>query len=351
MTNPTSVEPLPYDIDSVKEALGAGGLELLRSAYRWMLFARTLDARMQALQRQGRVGFYGAATGQEAVNIAAGLASQREDWVFPGLREQLVALVRGHALPTYVHHLFGDSKDPALGRNMPCHPTAREVHYISMSSVIGTQISQAVGLAYALKRRMDPGVALAFFGDGATSSNDFHAGLNFAGVFGLPVVFCCTNNQWAISVPVSRQTAAASLASKAAAYGFPGRQVDGTDFVACFRALTSALQRSRAGGGPELLEFVLYRMTPHSSSDDPGRYQPADWNHRAAEHDPVARLRNWLERHESLTTEEHARWEQEVDREVRSAIETAEQTPPPPEGSVTEDVYASRSYDPAERGG
>jgi pyruvate dehydrogenase E1 component alpha subunit len=351
MTPSTRVEPLPYDSAAVTAALGSGGPELLRSAYRWMLLARTLDSRMQALQRQGRVGFYGAATGQEAVNVAAGLASGPSDWVFPGLREQLVALVRGHALPTYVHHLFGDSKDPSRGRNMPCHPSAREVHYVSMSSVIGTQISQAVGLAYAMKRGSDAAATLAFFGDGATSSNDFHAGLNFAGVFGLPVVFCCTNNQWAISVPVTRQTAAASLASKASAYGFPGRQVDGTDFVACFRELSSALERVRAGQGPVLLEFILYRMTPHSSSDDPGRYQPADWDTRAAEHDPVARLKTWLHAQGSMTSEEETQWQADAEREVRAAIDQAERTPPPPPESLTEDVYASRPYAPTTRGG
>jgi len=351
MTSPPAIEPLPYDPASVEEALGPGWSELLRSAYRWMLLGRTLDARMQALQRQGRVGFYGAATGQEAVNVAAGLASAREDWVFPGLREQLVALVRGHALPTYVHHLFADAKDPALGRNMPCHPTAREVHYVSMSSVIGTQISQAAGLAYAMKLKAVEAATLAFFGDGATSSNDFHAGLNLAGVFSLPMVFCCTNNQWAISVPVARQTAAASLASKASAYGFTGRQVDGTDFVASFRELSAALKRARGGEGPQMLEFVLYRMTPHSSSDDPGRYQPADWMTRAARHDPVGRLLAWLQTHDSLTEDERSRWEGEAERDVRAAIALAEETPPPPEGSVTEDVYASRSYAPAGPGG
>jgi pyruvate dehydrogenase E1 component alpha subunit len=351
MTLPAAVEPLPYGTASVEKALGSAWPELLRSAYRWMLLGRTLDLRMQALQRQGRVGFYGAAMGQEAVSVAAGLASVREDWVFPGLREQLIALVRGHALSTYVHHLFGDAQDPALGRNMPCHPTAREVHYVSMSSVIGTQISQAVGLAYGLKQKKDGGAALAFFGDGATSSNDFHAGLNFAGVFSLPVVFCCTNNQWAISVPVSRQTAAASLASKASAYGFSGRQVDGTDFVASFRELSAGLQHARSGEGPVLLEFVVYRMNPHSSSDDPGRYQPADWYSRAEQHDPLRRLEGWLETHGSLTPDERARWATDAERTVREAIELAERTPPPSAESITEDVYASRPYRRAAPGG
>lgn len=350
MTSASRVEPLPYDLASVRNALGPGWEDLLRSGLRWMILGRTLDARMQALQRQGRVGFYGAATGQEAVNVAAGLVSAPQDWVFPGLREQLVALVRGHALPRYVHHLFANSDDPALGRNMPCHPTAKEVHYVSMSSVIGTQISQATGLAYALKLRDPSAAALAFFGDGATSSNDFHAGLNFAGVFGLPVLFCCTNNQWAISLPVSRQTAVASLATKASAYGFAGHKVDGTDFVASFRELSRALQRIRAGGGPELLEFVLFRMTAHSSSDDPTRYQPGNWSTEAAAHDPVSRLGTWLNDHAVVTDAERARWESDADRDVRAAIDLAESTPPPPESSVTEDVYADRTYGASARG-
>jgi pyruvate dehydrogenase E1 component subunit alpha len=350
MSPSVPVEPLPYTPDDVEKILGPGALERLRTGYRWMVLGRTLDARMQALQRQGRVGFYGAATGQEAVNVAAGLVSAPEDWVFPGLREQLVALVRGHSLATYVHHLFGDSKDPALGRNMPCHPTAREVRYVSMSSVIGTQISQAVGLAYAQKLRSESGVTLAFFGDGATSSNDFHAGLNFAGVFQLPVVFCCTNNQWAISVPVARQTAAPTLASKAAAYGLPGRRVDGTDFVATSRELIAARERAHRGEGATLVEFVVYRMTPHSSSDDPGRYQPADWMTEAARHDPVDRLRGWLHRQGIVTVEEQSAWEAQADREVRAAIEDAESTTPPPPESITEDVYASQPYTPTAHG-
>lgn len=344
MTTPPAVEPLSYTSSDVASLIGPGWEPLLLSGYRWMLLGRTLDARMQGLQRQGRVGFYGAATGHEAVNVAAGLASGREDWVFPGLREQLVALVRGHPLAMYAHHLFADSKDPSRGRNMPCHPSASEVHYVSMSSVVGTQVTHAVGLAYGQKLRGAKAATLAFFGDGATSSNDFHAGLNFAGVFQLPVVFCCANNQWAISMPVARQSASASLASKATAYGFSGRSVDGTDLIASYAALIEALGRARAGQGPTLLEFVVYRMVPHSSSDDPGRYQPADWMSRAAAHDPVQRLRSWLVAQRLLNEGEIARWTSEADQEVRAAVEEAERTAPPAAESLTEDVYASRSY-------
>jgi pyruvate dehydrogenase E1 component alpha subunit len=334
------VESLPYSKAQLKKLLGARGSEIVVSAHRWMILARTLDARMQALQRQGRVGFYGAATGQEAVNVAAGLASQPSDWILPGLREQLVALVRGHPLPTYIHHLFGDAEDPARGRNMPCHPTARDVQYVSMSSVIGTQISHAVGIAYGLRLRRAAATAFAFFGDGATSSNDFAAGLNFAAVFGLPVLFCCANNQWAISVPVEHQSRSATLASKAAAYGMPGSQVDGTDFIATYAALAAARERVVAGRGPEMLEFVTFRMTPHSSSDDPTRYQPTGWAEQARRHDPVERLERWLLAHGLLDEAEKARLLAEADARVRAAIQTAESTPPPPPETLTEDVYA-----------
>ncbi len=341
MSAAPALEPLPYDRDEAARLVGSEWADVVRSAYRWMRLGRALDARMQALQRQGRVGFYGAATGQEAVNVAAGLLTSPDDWILPGLREQLIALVRGHSLETYAHHLFADDRDPGRGRNMPCHPTAREVHYVSMSSVIGTQIPHAVGLAYALRQRSARGVAVAFFGDGATSANDFHAGLNFAAVYRLPVVFCCADNQWAISVPVSRQTAAPTLASKAAEYGFSGSRIDGTDFFATYAALKDALEGARGGRGPVLLEFLLYRMTPHSSSDDPGRYQPADWAARAAAHDPVDRLEEWIRRHDLIAAAELQAIHEEMDARVRAVIEVAEGTPPPVPASLTEDVYSS----------
>jgi pyruvate dehydrogenase E1 component alpha subunit len=351
MSSGSALVPLPYSDAEAGKLLGPKYAETLIAAVGWMALGRALDARMQALQRQGRVGFYGAATGHEGVNVAAGLASEADDWVVPGLREQLVALVRGHDLTTYVHHLFADDQDPARGRNMPCHPTAREVHYVSMSSVIGTQIGHGVGLAYGLKARHEPGVALAFFGDGATSSNDFHAGLNFAGVWRLPVVFACANNQWAISVPVSRQTAAPSLAAKASAYGMPGLQVDGTDFLAVHAALSAALAAARRGDGPTLLELVVFRMTPHSSSDDPKRYQPDDWTARATAHDPVARLEAWVEAHGVLDRAALDALHAEADRRVRAAIEVAERTPPPAPASLTEDVYSSPRLAASPRGG
>ncbi|MHB8351510.1 MAG: thiamine pyrophosphate-dependent dehydrogenase E1 component subunit alpha [Thermoplasmata archaeon] len=331
---------MPYTAAELAQQLGGEWEQRLLEAFQWMTLGRRLDDRMLALQRQGRIGFYGPATGQEAVSVGAGLISRPEDWVVPGLREQLVALVRGHDLGRYVDHLFANGQDPARGRQMPCHPTAREVHYVSMSSVIGTQITHGVGLAWSLRHARATGVAFTFFGDGATSSNDFHAGLNLAGVFGLPIVFCLTNNQWAISVPVARQTHVAQLADKAVAYGFPGRRVDGTDVVAVMAELIRARELAAAGGGPTLLEFLLYRMTPHSSSDDPGRYQAADWMARAIALDPYRRLAALLEATGLLDEAGRRKMGEAAEQKVREAIRAAESVAPPAADTLTSDVWA-----------
>lgn len=340
MSPAAPVTPLPYTVEEARHVFGPEARARLLSAYEWMLLSRSLDARMMALQRQGRVGFYGPTTGHEGLNVAAGLLSQPEDWIFPGLREQLIALVRGHPLGRYLHHLFATNLDPSRGRQMPCHPSAREVHYVSMSSVIGTQISQAVGTAAALHYRHAPGVAFAFFGDGATSSNDFHAGLNWAGVHALPVLFCCANNQWAISMPVSRQSATATLASKARAYGIEGERVDGTDLFRTWDALDRSLTALRAGSGPRFLEFELFRMTPHSSSDDPNRYQPAGWLDAARARDPFLRIEQWLASVGWLEASRRTQLEADIESRLRSAIQEAESAPPPPPSSLGEDVYA-----------
>ncbi|HZY69738.1 MAG TPA: thiamine pyrophosphate-dependent enzyme [Thermoplasmata archaeon] len=341
MSGATATVPLPYTREELEATLGADAPAFLERAYRWMLLGRTLDQRMLALQRQGRVGFYGPATGQEAVGVAAALASLPDDWVVPGLREQLVALVRGHPLARYMDHLFANRDDPAQGRQMPCHPTAREVNYVSMSSVIGTQIAHGVGVALGMQRRRANAAALVFFGDGATSANDFHAGLNVAGVFGLPAVFALTNNQWAISQPVAKQSRVARLVDKAAAYGIPGERVDGTDLVASYLAFRRALDQARTGGGPSLIELVTYRQTPHSSSDDPTRYQAPGWVIEAATHDPLLRLEALFDRLDLLPARARAAAREAADASVRSAIAAAEPTSPPGPGTVTKDVFAA----------
>src|SRR3989475_4293568 len=168
---------------------------------------------------------------------------------------------------------MGNAADAVHGRQMPCHYVFRRGNYMSISSCVGTQIPLAVGAAWAAKVRGERIVTLAYFGDGGTSTSDFHTGMNFAGVFRTPTVCLCNNNQWAISLPVSRQTASETIAQKAVAYGIEGVRVDGNDALAVTRAARDAVRRARAGGGPTLLECVTYRLGPHSSSDDPSRYR------------------------------------------------------------------------------
>ncbi len=308
--------------------------------YRWMLFQRILDNRMLALQRQGRIGFYGPSLGQEAAIIGGAMAMGPEDWIVPQYREPGAALVRGMPLKDLLCQLIGNADDVVKGRQMPCHYVYRPGNYLSISSPVGTQIPHAVGIAWAMKLRGDKAAALVFFGDGATSTTDFHAGMNFAGVFRTPTVFLCNNNQWAISLPVRRQTAAASLAQKAEAYGFEGVRVDGMDALAVFRATRDAAAAAREGKGPTLIEAVTYRLGPHSSSDDPSRYRDeaevAAWQAR----DPITRFRRYLAQAARWDDAREARLEQEIGDEITRAIQEAERAPPPPIETMFTDVTA-----------
>src|SRR5580704_1779646 len=247
--------------------------DVLRRAYREMRRLRLIDARMIALQRQGRVGFYGACTGQEAVPIATALAIEPDDWVFPALREQSVMLVRGFPLAKFIAQVFGNAGDVLQGRQMPSHHSGRSVNQVSWSSCIGPQIPHAVGAAWAMKMRKARTIAVAFLGDGATSQPDFPSALNFAGVYKTPCVVVCQNNQWSISVPVARQTASATLAIKGRAYGVPSVRVDGNDLLAVYAVVRDAARRARSGEGPTFIEALTYRIGAHSTSDDPTRYR------------------------------------------------------------------------------
>lgn len=312
--------------------------------YRHLRRVRLLDERLVQLQRQGRIGFHGSCAGQEAAPVAAGLALLPDDWIFPALRESYVMLVRGYPLSRYVAQDFGSSLDLAKGRQMPSHQSASEVKVVSWSSCIATQLPQAVGLALALKQRRAPHVCLAFLGDGATSHPDFHAALNFAGVFRVPCVFVCQNNQFAISVPVERQSANSQLYQKAAAYGIPGERVDGNDPELVREAMSRAAARARAGDGPSFLECLTYRVGPHSSSDDPTRYRDesvtASWRSR----DPVALVRGRLLDAGQLDAAADDALTGELTRELDDAVRAAEQAPPPPATSLFDDVYAKRPW-------
>ncbi len=304
-----------------------------------MVLARTLDERGINLQRQGRIGFYAPMEGQEAAQVGCAWALSSKDWLVPAYRELAVALTRGVPLRQLVDQLYGSRADLTKGRQMPNHYGFAQYRFVTPSSPIGTQIIQAVGLALASRYKGEHVVAVPFFGDGATSSNDFHAGLNFAGVYRAPVVFFCQNNQWAISLPRAKQTRSATLAMKADAYGFPGVQVDGNDFRAVYRAVREARERALKGEGPTLVEAVTYRMGPHSTSDDPGRYRSneelAQWKRR----DPIERLRLQLAQEGHLTEAEFEQMQEEARAEVARTIREAEVEPPPDPESLFDDVY------------
>ncbi len=323
--------------------------DVVLRGYREMRRLRLLDARMIVLQRQGRVGFYGAAHGQEATPIATGLMLDRDDWVFPALREQSVMLVRGFPLDAFVAQVFGNAGDVLKGRQMPSHQSGRAVNQVSWSSCIGPQIPQAVGCAWAMKMKKQPSVAIGFCGDGATSQPDFHNALNFAGVFHVPCVIVCQNNHWSISVPTSRQTASQTIAIKGRAYGVPGVRVDGNDLLAVCKVLKDAIARARSGGGPTFVEAVTYRIGAHSTSDDPTRYRSDEEVEAWKKKDPLDRLRKHLVSRGLMDDARDAALEKDLQDEISPAIKKVEELPPPSRASLFEDVYANLPWNLAEQ--
>jgi pyruvate dehydrogenase E1 component alpha subunit/2-oxoisovalerate dehydrogenase E1 component alpha subunit len=318
--------------------------ETLLAMYREMRRLRALDAALVALQRQGRIGFYGASLGQEAVPIATAFAIEPTDLVFPALRESAVMLVRGFPLERYLAQVFGTADDVLKGRQMPSHMSSRAVNVVAWSSTVATQLPQAVGAAWAARKAGARSVTVGFVGEGGTSSSDFHAAANFAGVFRAPCIMICQNNAWALSTPASRQTASATFAVKAKAYGMPGVRIDGNDALAIYRTVAEARVRAVAGAGPTLIECVTYRMGPHSTSDDPDLYRSDaavdEWKHR----DPIARLRRHLEYLGIIDGVLDERLGAEIDAEVRGAISVAETKGPPDCDTMFDDVYAERTW-------
>jgi TPP-dependent pyruvate/acetoin dehydrogenase alpha subunit len=314
----------------------------LKDCFRSMLAVRSFDDICMKLQRGGRIGFSIPNRGVEATQVGAAAALRDGDHIFPSYRDFGMALHKGVPPVEMFHNMFGNGRDAARGRQMPVHFSFVDpVHFFSISSPIGTHLPHAVGAAHAFKVRREPHVALASFGDGGTSSNGFHSGLNFAAVMKVPVVFLCQNNGWAISCPSSQQTGSESYAIKAKAYGMPGLKVDGNDLLAVHEVMSEALERARAGDGPTLIEAETYRMGGHSTSDDPSKYVPKDVLDKWEALDPVKRLRGYLE-FRGLWTQE---WEDELVAslvaEHAAAAKEAEAEAPPGLETIFSDVFES----------
>jgi pyruvate dehydrogenase E1 component alpha subunit len=299
----------------------------LKSLYRSMLLARRLDERMVRLQRQGRIGTFAPIKGQEASQLASAFTLRPSDWMVPSFRETGAMIWRGWPIEKlllfFAGHLEGGQPAP-------------DQHDLPITIPVATQLPHAVGLAYAAQYRGDDAVVMVYFGDGATSEGDFHEALNFAGVWHVPVVFVCQNNQWAISVPLKKQTHSRTIAQKALAYGLPGIQVDGNDVLAVYAAAREAVERARAGEGPTLIECVTYRLGMHTTADDPTKYRAdaevAMWEQK----DPLTRFKAYLEKRNLL--EEGL--EPKVEEEIAAAIRRFEATPPPDPLTLFDHVYA-----------
>src|SRR5688572_9147414 len=333
---------------SAVDPSGLGWLDraLARRLFEGMLRIRVTDARMMALQRQGRIGFYGEAMGQEAAVVGSAAASRPEDWIVPALREAGVGLYRGMTLDSYIAQIFGNAADPTKGRQMPCHPCDREHHYVVMSSCVSTQIPHAVGIAMAMKISGDKGRAcFGYMGDGGTSEGDFHVALNFAGVQKAPVVLICQNNQWAISTPGSLQTAAPTIAIKGIGYGVESIRADGNDVLAVYHAVKYAADKARRGDGPTFVELLTYRVSAHSSSDDPSRYRDEKvteiWR---GQRDPLRRMEAFMKTRGWIAEGEVDELAKRLETDVREAIARQEAIAQPALPTLIEDVFEEPTW-------
>jgi pyruvate dehydrogenase E1 component alpha subunit len=299
----------------------------LQRLYRGMLLGRRLDERMLRLQRQGRIGTFAPIKGQEASQIGTVFTLESRDWMVPSFRETAAMLWRGwpieRLLAFYAGRLEGGRPGPEQ-RDLP------------VTIPVATQLPHAVGIAYGIQYRGEDSVVMVYFGDGATSEGDFHEAANFAGVWHGPVVFVCQNNQWAISVPLKKQTNSRTIAQKATAYGFPGIQVDGNDVLAVYAASREAVDRARAGDGPTLIECVTYRLGMHTTADDPTKYRSEEEVKAWEQKDPLTRFRVYLEKRKLFDPSV----DEQVDEEIARGVERFEAMPPADPLEMFDHAYA-----------
>jgi pyruvate dehydrogenase E1 component alpha subunit len=313
------------------EVEGLGPDELL-ALYRDLVLLRTYDERSVVYHRQGRIGTYAIFWNHEAMQAGSVFALEERDWIFPAYRESAIGLLRGMPVSTVLSWWRG-------------HPAGwwdpREFNVASICVPIATQIPHAVGFAWGSALKGEDRVALALFGDGATSEGAFHEGATFAGVMKAPVVLFCNNNQWAISTPLSAQTAAPTLADKAVGYGIPGVRVDGGDVLAVYEATREAVARARAGDGPTFIEAVTYRAAPHATADDPSIYIDSDRVEEARENECVGRFERYLRRAGIVTDETVEEIWADALELMRAGIAAAEAEPHADTALVFENAYAN----------
>jgi TPP-dependent pyruvate/acetoin dehydrogenase alpha subunit len=315
----------------------------LVSIYRSMLLMRGIEERGHALYKQGKIpGSFYTGRGNEAASIGLATAMGSDDVGIPLHRNVGVHLVRGIEPWRILANYLGRVDSPSRGRDGNIHLGDLERGTISIVSHLPAMLPVAVGCALAFRIRDQKRVAVAWFGDGASARGDAHEAMNFAAVRQLPVVFVCDNNQFAYSTPTHLEYACERIADRAAAYGFEGVTVDGTDVLAVYRAATHAIEKARAGGGPTLVECVTLRMEGHAVHDD-ASYVPQQMLEEWARRDPIEQYRSWLGRHASLTAEEDQSLQAEVSALLQDAMRRADASPIPDGSTVTDGVYAELS--------
>ena len=301
------------------------------SLFKKMVFIRQADQRALMLQRQGRFGTYAPCQGQEACQVGSASVLEKGDWIFPAFRELAATLTMGIPLKTFYLYWMGNE----MGSRAP-----EGINVMPVAIPVGTQPLHAVGVGWAAKLKGETVVTMTYFGDGATSKGDFHEAMNFAGVFKTPTIFFCQNNQFAISVPRRMQTASATLAQKAIAYGFDGIQVDGNDLFAVMAATREAVEKARSGGGPTLIEGVTFRFGPHTTADDPTKYRTEAEIEPWKPLDPFVRLRLYLKGRGLWSEEIEQRTVEEAQKQIDEAVKGAEAVSSPEPEEIFKYVFS-----------
>lgn len=314
----------------------------LRTMYRYMLMARFVDERMWIMNRQGRGPFAISCQGHEAAQVGSAFAlNVGRDWACPYYRDAGVAITLGVSVLDIMLAFCAKAEDPfGGGRQLPNHYSKRPLRILSGSSSVGSQIPHAAGIGLSAKLKGEDLVAVTYFGEGATSTGDFHAGINFASIHKLPVIFFVENNGWAISVPTFKQMNLDSLVDRAAGYGVPGLAVDGTDILAVYQVMRAAIERGLDGKGPTLIDAQVYRPLPHSSDDDDSLYLPAGLKESFRGRDPIERFRAMLIAECIWDDERDSDLRRQIQGNVNEAASYAESRPDPAPMDLWSHVYS-----------